>query len=445
MATKKLRPRATVRRGTAVLAAVSALAILAGCSATSDSGSSSDSGTPSGTLQVLVSSADASDAAFRAINKSFEAKYPKVKVVFSTISNDKYPAAESSRLTAGNVDVLVAKPVQVPSYAKDSEADDARLAESGSFIDLTKQSFMKNYTPSVLSSIAFKGKQYTIPTGISYETGVYYNKDIFKKYGIDVPTTWSEFEKVADTLKSDGVTPLGIGGKDSWPAGLPMLAAVQGQYPTTADKEGVAKNLWNQKTKLTDAKPQAILDTTEKVFGYAQQNFAGVPYSATPGAFAAGQYAMTPDGTWNYPTIASAVASKFDIGYFPLPTSDTAANNQYLTGKVELRLAAASSTKNKTAALAYLKFFSDPTNYKTFVKLSGFAPAEPNIPSGDFLDSISQYTKKFVPAWDQIWVANTKAGNAALFPFNYVSLTPMGTDSAKAAAQQAQQDWAAAF
>ena len=399
---------------------------------------------PKGTLNILVSSAPGSDAGFQAVNQAFQAKYPDVKIEFSSIPNENYPAARASRLSAGNIDVGLAGPQALPSYVPASnEGDDARLARAGGFVDLTGMSFMKNFTPSVLDVIKFDGKQYTVPTGLSYYTGVFYNKAIFTKYGLAIPTTWAEFVKLCETLKSNGVTPLGIGGKDSWPAGLNMLAAVQGLYPTAQDKNGLAEGLWKQTLKLTDTKLEAVLERTKAMFDYAQQNFAGFSYASIPSGFINGKFAMTADGTWDETTIASAAGADFSFGYFPIPTSDNAKDNAYLGGKVELTLAVPSNSKNQGAALAYLQFFSDPTNYQTFLKLAGFAPSQPNITASPFLTSIQKYTTTFSPAWDTIWVANSKAGPKASFPFNYPGIAPLGSGTAAQAAEQAQADWAA--
>lgn len=420
-------------------------ALLAGCSSGGGSGGGT-AGAPSGTLRIAVSSADASDAAFKAINAAFEKQYPNVNIQFSAIPNSSYQAAKSSRLTANNVDILVADPTQVPSYvSKSSEGADAQAADYGLFMDLTNQPFMKDFTPSLLQSIAYNGKQYTVPTGVSYYTGVFYDKAIFAKYGLSVPTTWTQFVALNTKLESEGVTPLGIGGKDSWPAGLPMLASVQGQYPTVADKDQLAEGLWKRQTSLTDPTNVTVLQQVKDMYSWAEPNFAGVSYASVPAGFAAGQYAMTPDGTWDEPTIAAAVGSKFQYGYFPIPTSDNAADNATLGGKVDLELAVASGTKNKNAALAYLSFFSQPKNYATYVDISGTAPAEPNIPDSSFLKGISQYTGTFSPAWDTIWIANTNSGPAATFPFNYAGISPIGSGTVAGAAQAAEKDWLAGF
>lgn len=445
MATKKLRSRGFARRSLTVISAVAIVGIAAGCTSTAAS-SSSSSAAPSGTLNIVVSSADASDAAFKAINTAFEKKYPNVDVKFSAIPNNNYSAAKSSRLTAGNVDILIAAPTQVPKYvSSDSKSDDTLAADNGVFLDLTKQPFMKDYTPSLLKSIAYNGKQYTIPTGVSYYTGVFYNKTMFEKMGLTIPTTWDEFVALCQKLKAQGVAPLGIGGKDSWPAGLTMLSAVQGAYPTEADKDALAQSLWTQKTSLTSAKSVQILNQVKQMYDFAQPNFAGVAYAAVPAGFAAQQFAMTPDGTWDQPAIASAVGSKFQYGYFPIPTSNTAADNATLGGKVDLRLAIAAATKNKTAALAYFSFFSDPKNYASYVKISGTAPAEQGIATSSFLDSIKSYTAQFSPAWDTIWIPNSKAGAAATFPYNYAGIAPLGSNTPTQAAAQSQSDWTAGF
>jgi raffinose/stachyose/melibiose transport system substrate-binding protein len=418
-----------------------ALGILGGLTATS--GAASGSGTLKGTIQMITGSAPGSNSAFVAVNKLFEKKYPHVKVVYDPISNANYATVESTRLTAHNIDILEARPIQSPSYASSAQSDDAVFAAAGGFVNLSHEPFEKRVSPSLLKAIAFEGKDYTFPTGLSYETGVFYNKAIFAKYNLSVPTTWTQFVTDCQTLQAAGVTPLGIGGADGWPPGLIMLGAVQGQYPSTADKNALAKGLWKGKVSLTDSQNEAILDQVQQAEGFAEKGFAGVAYDSIPANFAAGDYAMTVDGTWDETTIAAAVGSNFQFGYFPLPTGSTAASNAQLTGKTEIELSIASSSKNRAADLAYLNFFSTPAVYKTFVKLSGFAPVEPHIPSGAFLNSISKYTTPFVPAWDQIWTPNPNAGTAATFPFDYPDIAPQGTLTAAGAAAASEQAWQA--
>jgi raffinose/stachyose/melibiose transport system substrate-binding protein len=79
------------------------------------------------------------------------------------------------------------------------------------------------------------------------------------------------------------------------------------------------------------------------------------------------------------------------------------------------------------------------------VDQSGFSAAQPDIKASEFLTSIADYTSTYQPAWDTLWIANTKAGEDAVYPFNYPALSPLGTSSAEEAAQAAQAAWAAGF
>lgn len=440
MATTKLQSHGLRGRALAMLGMGSALVLLAGCATSGPTGE----GEISGIVSILVGSNDASDRALESVNAAFEAEYPGVTVDFSSVPNDTLNAARSSRLTAGNVDILVARPIEVPDYVQnDSAGDDALSADAGIFADLTDEEFMTRYTEAVLEANAYKGKQFTVPLGVSYYTGVYYNATLFEEHSLAIPTTWSEFIALCEELQGLGISPVGIGGKDGWPAGLTMLASVQGSYPTQADKEELAEALWTGQTKLDDPETLEILTRVETYFGYAQPNFAGVGYDAIPAGFANEEFAMTNDGTWNQPTFAAAVGDKFEVGYFPLPMSEDAADNANLGGKVELGLALASNAPNKDAALAWLDFVTDPENYAKYVEESGTAPAQSGIPTTPFLDSIARYTEEFSPAWDVLWVGNTKAGPLAALPFNYPGIAPLGTGSADDAARAAQADWAA--
>ena len=52
-----------------------------------------------------------------------------------------------------------------------------------------------------------------IPTGFSW-AGIYYNEEIFERYGLVPPTTWEEFVYICDTLLANGETPLSVSGQD---------------------------------------------------------------------------------------------------------------------------------------------------------------------------------------------------------------------------------------
>ena len=94
---------------------------------------------------------------------------------------------------------------------------------------------------------SYEGKVYGIPVSkeISY---IYYNKDLFKKAGLEAPDvayeTWDDFYKACDTLKSKNITPVSMDTADLgwlsnlWYSGLIGTAGEEGNkfmntmYPT---------------------------------------------------------------------------------------------------------------------------------------------------------------------------------------------------------------------
>jgi raffinose/stachyose/melibiose transport system substrate-binding protein len=72
-----------------------------------------------------------------------------------------------------------------------------------------------NVTPAALAITRDGAELYGIPNKIG-PFGFVYKKALFDKYGLQPPQSFAELEKVAETLKANGVTPFSIGGKFSW-------------------------------------------------------------------------------------------------------------------------------------------------------------------------------------------------------------------------------------
>jgi raffinose/stachyose/melibiose transport system substrate-binding protein len=63
----------------------------------------------------------------------------------------------------------------------------------------------------------FEGATYGVPMEQDL-MGVYYNPALFEENGIAVPTTYAEFQAVAEAFKEKGITPIAFGNRDRWPA-----------------------------------------------------------------------------------------------------------------------------------------------------------------------------------------------------------------------------------
>lgn len=93
---------------------------------------------------------------------------------------------------------------------------------AGKVYDLTAAldadpSWKNRYPQSVLNGVTFDGKVYGVPINGVQPVFFYYNKQIFQKYNLEVPTTWDELLQVVKTLGSNGVAPIALGGGSKWP------------------------------------------------------------------------------------------------------------------------------------------------------------------------------------------------------------------------------------
>ena len=88
-----------------------------------------------------------------------------------------------------------------------------------------------------------------IDIGTVTYTGVFYNKELFEKNGLKVPTTWSEMMDVSKKLQDSGVAPFTLAGKDVWPLGMVANGFIQAIEPNV---EQLDKKLWSGETKFTD-------------------------------------------------------------------------------------------------------------------------------------------------------------------------------------------------
>lgn len=441
------KPRRSFIRRTARISVVAVIgaSLLAGCSYLGG-GQAQDGKTH---LQVLVHQNPTTVTALKDVAAAYK-KQTGVDVEVTGVPLSDFSTVRNSRISGGKVDITEgidsggASPN--PSWVGSDipQKDWIKEVAAGNWVDLTGDKMLSNYSPGVLDQLRTNGKDYLVPTGLSYVTGMLYNKDLFTKYNLQIPTTWTEFVDVCQKLKGAGVIPIGIGGKTQWPAGLPVLGLVQSLFP---DMQGLDKGLWDGSFKFTSPQSVELLDKLKTYYSYADPNFAGIDYSTIPGSFASAKFAMTADGNWTAPALESANPD-FKFGVFPFPGSNDPSMNKLIGGKLDSSYGIPKSSLNQTEAKKFLAFYSDPANYTKFVKVSGLAPAQPNIGTTPFLKEISAFAGDggFTPSWDQVWHANPKADPSLGLGWAYTLLSPMGTDNdPNSVATNMEQNWTKAL
>ncbi len=85
--------------------------------------------------------------------------------------------------------------------------------------ELNKNHWRDIYVPSYLDMAKFNNKYYGVPANMSCAL-VWYNKELFKKYNVEVPKTYAELLKAIKVFKSNNIIPISLGNKSKWPGAL---------------------------------------------------------------------------------------------------------------------------------------------------------------------------------------------------------------------------------
>jgi glucose/mannose transport system substrate-binding protein len=220
----------TIRTGLALGAFVA----LCGCSSSNNnnsntSGDGNDAGntgdgsstTPSGTVQIYswwVTGAE--ETALSALIADYQQQYPKIAIENAVGMNAAAARMQlSTAITNGQppdtFQVTAGYPTLQYVVTNGTDASQSKL-EALDFL-AQQEGWATNMNSSVLASVSYGGHPYAVPVDVSRTNALFYNKAIFAKYNLQPPQTMADFATVAQTLQTNGVTPVAVGtGGGAW-------------------------------------------------------------------------------------------------------------------------------------------------------------------------------------------------------------------------------------
>ncbi|GAA1294565.1 sugar ABC transporter substrate-binding protein [Planotetraspora silvatica] len=305
------------RTAAAAVLAASAL-VLAACGGSGDPGGGSSSGPRTLTLWHYEGADSAMGKAWAQAIKEFETSHPGVTVKFEE------KGFEQIQKTAGMVLNSDEAP-DVMEYNK-GNATAGLLSKQGLLTDLSdeaaKRGWDKLLSPSLQTTARYddrgimgSGKWFGIPNYAEYVM-VYYNKDAFKKQGIEVPTTFDEFTAALDTFAKAGITPIATGGAEYPAQQIMYLLAL-----SKADRAWV-DGFQQYKGKVDFHGPeftygaQTFADWVKK--GYISKDSAGIKAEDMGVSFIGGKFPIMISGSWWYGRFQEQIKD-FDWGSFLWP------------------------------------------------------------------------------------------------------------------------------
>jgi raffinose/stachyose/melibiose transport system substrate-binding protein len=250
--------------------------------------------------------------------KEFEAAHPGVTVKFEEKSFEQIQQNAGMILNSSDAPDIM-------EYNK-GNATAGLLSKQGLLTDLTaeatRRGWDKDLSPSLQTTAKYDArgimggdKWYGVPNYGEYVM-VYYNKDLFARNNLRVPTTLDEFTAVMDAFVAKGQTPLSVGGAE-YPAQqiLYELALSKADRAWVDNYELYKGKVDFHGPELTYA-ANTFADWVRK--GYIAKSSAGIKAEDMGQAFEQGKFPILISGSWWYGRFASEIKN-FQWGTFLFP------------------------------------------------------------------------------------------------------------------------------
>lgn len=330
--------------------------------------------------------------------EAFEKENPDIDIEFTYYNYDpEYLSALSAAAASDSLpDIIGLQPGSLTAQYSDYLVDYTQYAEKEWGSD-----WKTNYPEMIARQIQMGNKEtdnsnYILPVEAQVIT-IVYNKNIFEKYGLEVPTTYEEFKKICKTLNEEGIAPLFFGGANGWQH-VNVFTMLCSQLDVSAFDKAQAGEI-----KWTDPVIIEAMSNFKKMFddGIFQTGAmsADINTNGTP-AFVSDSAAMVALGSWwcqefTAEDTAKTVAN-WDFGFFYLPPVGTAKNPATPVGGIDFGFGITKNCKNPDVAWKALKSFTSGAGIQACVDDVNNLPAFKGVkPQNTSLNSslVEQYNK----------------------------------------------------
>ncbi|MEV6342825.1 extracellular solute-binding protein [Actinoplanes sp. NPDC051851] len=211
------------------------------------------------------------DTTITKVVEQFKVKYPKVevKLVNAGTGNDQYTALQNAvKAGSGAPDVAQIEYYALPQFALSKAVADLNTYGAAS-LDGT-------FTPGTWNSVHSGEGIYGLPID-SGPMALFYNKEVFDKYGIEVPTTWEEYAAAAEKLHT--ANPKSYITSDTGDAGFTTSMIWQaGGKPYTVDGTKVTVNFADAGAQKFSTLWQGMIDKklVAPISGWSDEWYKGL-------------------------------------------------------------------------------------------------------------------------------------------------------------------------
>lgn len=283
----------------------------------------------------------------------------------------------------------------------------------------------------------FGGHQWFVPYYMSASV-VWYNTDLFKKYNLKPPKTWTQLQHVADVLKSHGVAPFLLANQQQWEAQFPWTAYFVNKYGEPAYQKLLA-----HKIKWTDPRVVATFAEMKKWVddGWFLKGVNSMDFDGTAIIFwKREKAAMWYQGSFIMPKfLNSSNKLTYPVDWFPFPKIGSTKPSISMFAENTWMINKASQHKDQAAEL--LNFLVSKQAQNKMVQDFGPFPANKSVGVSSLPPMAQRLGKKIAQYKGFTWMHIDHAlGPGIATPFlEELQGVLAGTATPQAAAQKVEQ------
>ncbi|MFD6416740.1 extracellular solute-binding protein [Streptomyces sp. NPDC060194] len=223
-------------------------------------------------------------------------------------------------------------PKQVPDVAEVGTTWVPQFAATGGLVDVSAEVEKSGLSDDLVEGLkdagTLDGKQYGMPWYAGVRS-VLYRKDVFEKHNLKAPTSWTELQAAAKTLKEKEPKMVSFpvaGGAEMyattfiWGAGGELATEQDGKWKSAINSPEAVKGIqfYTDLAKKDKVSPAKVNTWTEKEVG---------------DAWKAGEVAMSISGNWTPKAFTDANPDLKDkLGAVPMPGPDGGMSRSFLGG-----------------------------------------------------------------------------------------------------------------
>ena len=326
------------------------------------------------------------------VEERLKAKGIPVSINFRAFLATEYDSKMRIALAGGTgPDIIYSR--RLPGVRTQSLIDARLLVPLDGKVDFS------NFSSPVLRYIQSGGQTYGVPFAVQV-VGIFYNQDLYSKYGLSEPGTWADLVKNAEILQQNGVTPFFIPGKDAW--ALAMQHAMCGVSLLGPDW---IESLTKGEVDFLDSQWIELNRKLNALKKYYQPGLLGNSVADQDATFAFGEAAMVFYGIWGY-QMWKQFNPDIRVGYFMVPPDDPG-KEPWAYVYMDGALALTSNSKNPDMALKVLEFTADPQFGTVFANVTLNLPGVlgAKVPEDPLFEEVLEISQKKASPW-VYWVGS---------------------------------------